>query len=411
MKRMLILFVLFFSCQIFSQTEIKPDVLFSKAKEFIFSSQRQQASEICKQIIDVDPAYWDAHVLLGRINAWDKKFHQSREIFKDVISKIQYADAYDGLLDVEIWSGNFKEAIIVADSGLTYYPQNTNFLLKKAKALYGLKEYNEAALALNKLLSIDNKNRGALDLLDKTKIQTIKNQIGITNGIDVFSDIYKNRYLSSLEYKKSTKYGSFIPRINIANRFEKTGGQYEIDVYPKLKKPFSLYLNYGYSNSDLFPEHRIGAELYRGIEKGYEVSLGFRNLFLSDESILIYTGSFSKYYGDYVFSIRPFIAPKSNGTATSINVSAKKHLNDNLDYFMADFSAGSSPDNKQLFLSSDQNDMAYFESQQINLSYTKTFKLLYQYKLGCTVQRMEVPFNPRAYIYMFGVDLGLMRKL
>lgn len=324
------------------------------------------------------------------------------------LSKINYADAYSGLLDVEIWSGNLKEAIIVADSALIYYPTNTHFMLKKAQALYRLKEYNESTLALNKLLYIDNHNMEALDLISKIKVQTIKNHLAIITGIDVFSNIYKNSYLSSLEYNRSTKYGSFIPRMNIANRFWKTGGQYEIDVYPKLKKPFSLYLNYGYSNSGLFPKHRTGVELYRGIGKGYEVSLGFRDLILSDQSIMIYTASFSKSYSGYLFSIRPFTAPKNNGTSISITCSAKKQFNDTADYFMVDLTVGSSPNSNQLFLSADQNDVAYFESKQLNVSYLKTFKLLYQYKLGCRVQRMEVPFNPGTYIYAFGVDLGLI---
>lgn len=83
MKR-LFLFVLFCSCQMFSQTEVEADDLFNKAKEYAFSNQRQQALEICKELIYTHTAYWDAYVLMGRINAWDKKFHQSRIIFKDV---------------------------------------------------------------------------------------------------------------------------------------------------------------------------------------------------------------------------------------------------------------------------------------------------------------------------------------
>ena len=410
MKRTFLLLFLFFSFQIFSQTNIELDALFGKARELAFSGKRQEALVVCKQIIDANSSYWEAHVLMGRINAWDRKFNKSREIFKDVISQIQYVDAYDGLIDVEIWSGDFRQAIVVADSGLSYYPEHTSFLFKKARALFYLKEYEEAILVLNKLLAMENKNKEAQDLLAKIKPLSLKNKMGINNWTDVFSDIYKPRHLSSLEYQRNTKLGAFIPRINIANKFGKTGGQYEMDIYPKFGKQFSMYFNYGYSNSILFSKHRFGAELYKGIGKGYEVSLGFRDLILADESVMIYTGSLSKYYRNYLFSLRPYITPRTNSTETSLHFIAKKYLNDNLDNFMADVSAGSAPDSNQLFLSANQTGVVYFKSQQLSLSYNKTLKSLYEYKLGCSVQRMEVPFMPGDYIYVFGLDLGLKRK-
>ncbi|MBC7557484.1 MAG: YaiO family outer membrane beta-barrel protein [Chryseobacterium sp.] len=408
MKQLLTL--LFISCQVFSQEKPNLDDLFLKAKDLAHSEQRQEALAICEQIIAGDSLYYDAYVLKGRIYAWDKKWDKSRVIFDEVINKKKYADAYDGKLDVEIWTSNFREALKIADEALLIYPHNTVFLLKKAKASNSLKEYDASISILNELLAVDSQNKEALDLLEKVKALNTKNYIGIDSGIDVFSSIYKSQYLTSLEYKRITKYGSFIPRANIANRFEKTGLQYEIDLYPKLSKGYSLYLNYGYSTSTLFPEHRMGAEFYKGLRNGYETSLGLRDLIINQKAILIYTGSLSKYYGNYLFSLRPFVTPRSNGISSSLHFIAKKYLNDNLDYFMADLSAGSSLDGQQLLFFTDQKKATYYKSQKIGLNYVKSLKLLYEYKLGFAGERMEVPFKSGDYIYAFGIDLAVKRK-
>ncbi len=401
---------LFFSFQVFSQEKPNRDALFLKAKDLAHSEQRQEALLICEQIIAGDSLYWDAYVLEGRIYAWDKKWGKSRAIFNEVIKKKKYADAYDGKLDVEIWTSNFKEALKIADEALLIYPKNTVFLLKKAKAASSLKEYDTSISVLNELLSIDSQNKEASDLLRKVKALNTKNYIGTNSGIDIFSSIYKSQYLSSLEYKRITKYGSLIPRVSIASRFEKTGAQYEIDLYPKLSKGYSLYLNYGYSTSSLFPEHRMGLEFYKGLRNGFETSLGLRDLIINQKSILIYTGSLSKYYGNYLFSLRPFVTPRSNGISSALHLTGKKYLNDNLDYLMADLSAGSSLDGQQLLLLTDQKKATYYKSQKIGLSYVKSFKLLYEYKLGFTGQHMEVPFKAGDYIYAFNIDFGIKRK-
>src|SRR5690606_18462539 len=91
-------------------------------------------------------------------------------------------------------------------------------------------------------------------------------------------------------------------------RFGSTGSQLEVDMYPTISQGFYAYLNFGVSNSYLYPEIRYGAELYKSLPKGFEASLGFRSLKYS-ETTNIYTGSIGWYTGNSYFSFRPYVTP------------------------------------------------------------------------------------------------------
>src|SRR5438552_191419 len=58
-------------------------------------------------------------------------------------------------------------------------------------------------------------------------------------------------HLVSLEYQHHAKKFTLIPRINYANRFSKSGVQFETDIYPVITKKIYAYINAGYSNDVL----------------------------------------------------------------------------------------------------------------------------------------------------------------
>jgi YaiO family outer membrane protein len=393
----------------FSQT-LSVDSLFNIAREKAFSGNRKEAIQLCNLLLSQSPNYTDATVLKARIFSWEKEYSKSKEILYALLEYKKYADAYDALLDAEIWSSNDIQAIKIADSAIFYFPSHGSFYYKKANAYYHLSEFENALKVLDQLLILEPKNEEAIALHAKIKSLLFKNYIRTCGELDLFNKVYDPRQLYNVEYKRNTKLGSCISRVNVANRFNKVGSQVEFDLYPKLKKHYSMYFNYGYSNSQLFPNHRFGMELYKGLRGGTEASLGFRDLIINGNNVLILTGSVSKYWGNYLFTLRPYISPRTNGTSTSVHVLGKKYLNDNLDYFMADVSIGRSPDTKLLYVGNNQNVIYYFKSQQISLTYTKTFVFKAEIQLNTGLQRFELPFQKDSYIYSLQIQLGIKRK-
>lgn len=71
--------------------------------------------------------------------------------------------------------------------------------------------------------------------------------------------------------------GTFIGRVNLAQRFGEQGAQVELDVYPRLSEKLYAFLNIGYSGADIFPEWRSGAELFAALPDAWEASAGYRS--------------------------------------------------------------------------------------------------------------------------------------
>ena len=135
-----------------------------------------------------------------------------------------------------------------------------------------------------------------------------------------------NLYYLSLS--KKTEAGSLTGRVNQAQRFGETGYQGEINFYPSIGEGKYFYLNVGYSNSGVFPRWRTGAEYFQSLPASTEISLGFRLLQFSGEPVKIFTGSISKYWGSYLFTLRPYYVPNSSGGSLSGALTARYYLND-----------------------------------------------------------------------------------
>ena len=134
-----------------------------------------------------------------------------------------------------------------------------------------------------------------------------------------------------------------IGRASWARRFGEDGVQIEMDAYPRLSPRFYAYLNAGWSRADIFPEYRLGAELYASTGAGTEASLGIRRLEFAETGVTIYTGSAAVYRGNWYVSARPFITPKNGGTSVSGILLARRYFSTAESYATLIVGAGSAP--------------------------------------------------------------------
>jgi YaiO family outer membrane protein len=396
-------------------TNLGTDDLFMIAREKAFNKQHEEARSILRLILQRSPSYYDVRILLGRTYAWDGKYDSARIELKRVLAEDpSHNDAYHALVDVELWSDQFEQALQVVDDALSYYPSDEEFLLKKARALKNLGRDNDALNVLNKLEDIHPSAPGMSALRQEIHTTSILNGIGINYATDRFSDVYDPMHYVYLQYSRRTPYGSMYGRLNYSNRFQAEGTQIEFDFYPKISDGMYGYVNYGFSNSSLFPKHRLGAEYYTSLPASFEGSLGFRYLYFgSGTDVTIYTGTLGYYYKSYWFSVRPYLTPGNAGTSQSISFTIRYYFGDVEDYLSVKTGTGFTPDER--FVQSNAGfsgttEVFHLKSQTTGIGFQKTIGIYILLVVTFDITNQELSFAPFDYVKMYSISVGLRLK-
>jgi YaiO family outer membrane protein len=317
------------------------DELFQQARSLAFAGQREEARELCREILARSPDYTDVKVLLGRLHAWDGEYDVARGILAEAVaSRPTHADARHALVDVELWSDRPLEALRLAEAGLELDPDDPELLYRKARALDRLERQDEAYDALQRTLEIEPERRDARRALRRLLDERLRNRIEVNYELEDVEDLEQEWHEASVEYRRKFSRGSVLGRVNYAERFGENGHQYEIDAYPELARRTYLYLNLGYSSTELFPELRYAAEVFHNFPHGYEGSLGFRRLEFENSAVTIYTGSAAKYVGHYWIALRPYYVDKQDGHSTSLGLTVRRFLNGRYEYVEVGVSGG-----------------------------------------------------------------------
>ncbi len=362
------------------------DASFLNARAIAFAGSRSEARDTLQFILSKYPNYTDVRTLLAKTYSWDGAYDEARKQFNIITSlEKQNKEVWVAAIKNEIYAENYTTAVGLSNKGLLYLTDDATLSALKKEAI-------AAITALQMPVSLQE-----LDTL-QVAVSEPKNSIDISGSIDVFDKVYDPMYLTSVSYTRHTKYGSIIPRINYANRFNTSGVQYEVDAYPKFFEKVYMYTNYGFSDASIFPKHRGGAELYVNLPKAMEVSLGARYLNFVTSDVYIYTASFGVYSGNYFFSVRPYVTPSEGNTfSVSGSLLARKYLKDKYNYIGGNFNYGYTSDIKQFRSGTTllAETLLYLETQQLNLEYQFTIKNSPNtLKTMMGVTRQELSFDP-----------------
>lgn len=344
-----------------AEAEMGVEDMFWKARELAFDGKRSRSRELAREILERNPDYHDARVLLARVLAWDRNYDEARRHLHVVLeARPGYTDARNALVDVETWSDRYEEAVAQADQGLQHEPGHEDLLYKKARALEKLGRDQQAVEVAERLMAVNPEHEKGRKLLEqassspppteqeagyyRVREDTTRWKLGADYEFVDFSTFDDPWQQVSMELSGRAERLSVIGRVNFANRFAENTVQYEVDAYPKFGHGVYAYLNFGYSPDRFFPETRYGAELYTSLPKSFEASFGFRQLNFDSSDVTIYTGSVGKYWGNYWLSVRPYITPKDEGTSTSLQVWLRRYFGTRYDYITFRVGAGAKPD-------------------------------------------------------------------
>lgn len=379
---------------------------YEEARNFAFNGERAKAQQICRAILakEFDS---DVALLLGRTYAWDGKYDSSRVVLNEVLTRNpEQMEALDALSDVEFWAENYDKAIAYCDRALKKDPTAEAFMYKKARILHGNEKYKEAVSTLENLIQQNPAHADAMKKLQEYRLDVMKNSVKLSYTLDYFDKAFNRDpwQITALSYGRKTNFGSVIARINMANRFGDTGFQYELDAYPKISENNYGYLNYGFSQSDIFPENRFGAEWYHNFPKSFEGSIGMRMLYFSSSSVDIYTATLGKYLGNYWLSLRSFVTPGTDGTSVSGQLQMRRYFSDPENYLGLRLGYGVSPDDNRNLIDSDQK--LTLKTRSLRLEYNHIFRHVWIFNIGGVWGNEERVPNEFSGYYTFDISIS-----
>jgi YaiO family outer membrane protein len=125
--------------------------------------------------------------------------------------------------------------------------------------------------------------------------------------------------------------GPVIGRVAHAERGAAEDEQFEVEAYPRFAKKTYAYLAGALAaDGTLYPDWRVGAELYHGFGNAFEASAGWRHLAFDDE-VDLYTASLGKYVGNWLFIGRVYRTTDNN----SWQATARRYFGDGGSYLGA----------------------------------------------------------------------------
>jgi YaiO family outer membrane protein len=353
-----------------------PDVAFEKARNLAFNSQRKAAQDSLRFILTKYPNYLDIRSFLATTYAWDGSYKLARKEFAAILKKDpERKSDWIASIKNELWGEYPYNALDLSNSALKVFKEEPEIMLLKANAQEKTKDPERALETLEEILAKHPTHKEALSDKESLVDRLSNNSIGVTTSVDIFKDNERDiMEYYTVDYSRQTKYGSIIAKVNINRRFETTGVQYEVDMYPKIRKGLYAYTSFGYSNTGLFPEIRYGGELHQSLPKSFEASLGFRALKFS-ETTIIYTGSVGWYTGNSYWAFRTYMTPGGAGLSKSGTLTYRKYRSDAANYFGVAVGVGFSPEFDP-FPVNDVVDVPKFDlkSQKIDFSYNFTSK-------------------------------------
>lgn len=404
-----------------------------KAYKLVGQGNHNSARKLLLQELSETPDNLEARSLLARTYSWIGQYDKARGEFNKITSiKRNNRDVWISAIKNELYAREDATALGLIYKALVFLKSDPEVERLKEFALRRIKNkeyahlawYNQEAVVktsevshtkskekINPKEKEDTASQSAVTIVPKTPVdkEVQNNRIAINNSFTIFDQRYDPMIYSSISFKRQTLAGSIIPRINYSNRLGKHGIQYDLDFYPKFSKRLYAYLNYGYSDASIYPNHKVGGDLYVNLPGAIEFSAGGRYISTDTQNISVITNSLGYYRGNYYFSLRSYITPRPEKlTRVSGNILVRKYLKDAENFLGVTVGMGISPELRQL-TSGDEllaETFLYIESQRLRFEYQFTGKKssnVYRANLG--VARQELAFDSGNFFW--GVSTGI----
>ena len=389
-------------------TKFDPDSAFATARKMAFDGKKAEAETSLNLILSKYPKYDEIRLFLATVYGWDKKYKLAGDEFKKLLNRDRSKkDYWVGYIKNELWADQPLKAIELANQALDYLPNNPTITILKATAEKNNNELGKALHTINNYLRQNPNHKEVLEFKNSMSNDLATNQITFKYSQDFFSQIYESMQYYTLQYGKSTKWGSIIGKYNLNKKFGEYGSQFEIDAYPGISKGLYSYVNIGYSNSPIFPSFRYGFQVYKSLPKSFEASVGFRSLKFGERYTNIFTGSVGKYIGNSFIFVVPYFIPSNEGLSKSVTMTYRKYRATANQYFSVSTGFGFSPEINRFGFDAAFQPIVGLKSQKLDIS--NTFKIKNNKNFISTelsVVHQESIFDPGKYFWITSLSVS-----
>lgn len=297
--------------------ESNPELLYDSIRVIALDGRLPEAEVMARNLVENHNGYGDAVVLLARIIAWQERYAEAVEILDSlIVRQPEHADARDARETIREWMDG-AAAIQESDTVLTRE---------------GRQESDIKAAGMES----DTAFRG-VDLYTGY-------------SFDTFEKPYQRFWqIFSMGAIYPTAKGPLLGGVNFGNLRSdqltgesETGIQIQAEYWPKTGEKGYAWIAWAYSPFRYFPQHRISAEYWHSLSKGWVVSAG-ASYYYFDRNIFIPAFSVEKYLGKFWFSGKTYVHLKDAGNTASFFLTARRYLND-FDYLQLTAGAGTAPD-------------------------------------------------------------------
>ena len=401
-RKLLILALILF--MVFTSSGQTADELFATARNHASQRNYPAAIVVCQQAIQQSPDYTEVAVYLGRLYFWSGNNDSARQVYNHVIhSNPTNEEALAALAELENSTQNYQQGLSITLEALKHHPGSTMLLYQRARALYATGNFDESLSVTKDILEKDASHTQAKKL--KASIREAKSKNSVTVGYDYTGfekQFDKPWQITSLAYSRKTNLGSIIGRLNYGNRYEESGVQVELDLYPKITRGIYAYLSGGYSdNLPVFPKYRGAMSLYVSLPAAFEGEAGIRYLNF-DSDLWMYTLAAGKYYKNFWFNMRTYLTPSNQDIAHSYSIQTRYYLKEADNYFSLLVGSGISPDDRAM---NAQLGSSYrLLSKRIAAGYRFTFGYAHMFSVDGGYTRVEYLPKSMDNQYSFGLS-------
>ncbi|PWE00966.1 YaiO family outer membrane beta-barrel protein [Marinilabilia rubra] len=342
MQKNLFLIIFFFFCLDSASGQSLDSI-----RQIAWDGAYQKARELCQKRNDY-PSNTDLVFLTGQTFYWEKNYSKARATLLEVLNKNPtHHEAITAISSVFLATEEFAKTIDYASRGLELNPDNETLLYNRAYAYASNGLLKEARTDISHLLRVSPNNKKAIELKESLENFKIPGAIRVMQSLQWFNDPYERRfYTTTVEAPIGDHNLKLIPRLSFGSLGSGdttfTGSQAGLDFYPLLGTSSYLYVNYAYSESDVFPSHRSALEWFHTLSKGWEVSSGGRYLYW-DDHLFFFTLSASRYLGKWYPGIRLFFSPEPESSIAA-TASVRRYLKDPNSYIHFYAGYGTNPD-------------------------------------------------------------------
>lgn len=406
--------ILFFIgvCSTAIAQKINTDSLLVVTNNIIKSEQKDyfKAKKIAHQCLKVAPNYLDFHLALGRIHKNEKSMDSARYYFQHVIdANPKYKEAFVFLSRTELEAKNNAAALATINKGIAIYPEEKEFYLVKLQIINSQEEPKKSIEYLEFLSTKYPDDIAIKNQLHDIKSTIKSNRIGTSYTFTTFNrDNYGPWHLTSVNYSKQFNKVSLGGRVNYIDRRQNGSSQnfgyfYEIESYFKTTKKSYSFVNFGFSDGEVFPEFRFLFSNYYTLGKGFETEIGYRfnkrTNTKSSSGIL----ALGKYFKNNWINFRTSFQLDEPKLYPSFSTQFRHYYNTRFDYFSLTIGYGTSPDERET-LTQFQERIA-LTSYRFGGGYNKLFAKKYVVGFSSSFNKQEYYPEKFQNEYNFSINL------